>query len=192
MERKPIVNSDLIGSYLTIELPGFAGAKKKSEKCRIHYLEMGQGEPLLLVHSVGQSIYTWRDLMPLLARQYRVIAIDLPGFGHSDRPFSLSYSMDEMADVLLKIVDALHLARTHLLGCAMGGMYALHAMAKLPIRFDKVIALSPSGINRNYPLRIRGSKVHSGSSTASPTAKRSFKNIFRCFTTTERLPRPPL
>ena len=181
MERKPLVKSDLIGSYLTIELPGFAGAKKKSEKCRIHYLEMGQGEPLLLVHSVGQSIYTWRDLMPLLARQYRVIAIDLPGFGHSDRPFSLSYSMDEMADVLLKIVDALHLARTHLLGCAMGGMYALHAMAKLPIRFDKVIALSPSGINRNYPLRIRGLEGPFGFFYRESYGKKEFQKYLPLF-----------
>ena len=155
MDRKPIVNSDLIGSFLTIELPGFSGAKHKPEKCRIHYLEMGRGEPLLLVHSIGQSIYTWRDLMPRLAEFYRVIAVDLPGFGHSDRPFSLSYSMDEMADVILLIVDAQHLARTHILGCAAGGMYALHAAAKLPIRFDKVIAFAPSGVGRNYPFRIR-------------------------------------
>ena len=125
MEQKPIVNSDLIGSFVTIELPGFPGAKKKPEKCRIHYLEMGKGEPLLLVHSVGQSIYTWRELMPLFARYYRVIAIDLPGFGHSDRPYSLSYSMDEMSDILLWTMDALHLSNTHVLGCTMGGMYAL-------------------------------------------------------------------
>ena len=59
-EYKPIVNSDLIGDYVTIELPGFPGRHEKPEPCRIHYLTMGSGEPLLLVHSVGQSIYTWR------------------------------------------------------------------------------------------------------------------------------------
>ena len=44
-EYKPIVNSDLIGDYITIELPGFPGAHQKPEQCRIHYLTMGSGEP---------------------------------------------------------------------------------------------------------------------------------------------------
>ena len=78
-EYKPIVNSDLIGDYVTIELPGFSGRKEKPEPCRIHYLTMGSGEPLLLIHSVGQSIYTWRELMPLLA-----------GFRASDIPTARS------------------------------------------------------------------------------------------------------
>ena len=51
---RPIVNSDLIGEKMTIQLPGFPGGK--AEKCSIHYLTLGEGEPLLLVHSLGQSI----------------------------------------------------------------------------------------------------------------------------------------
>ncbi|MBQ5987685.1 MAG: alpha/beta hydrolase [Clostridia bacterium] len=180
MESKPIVNSDLIGSFLSIELPGFAG-KRKPEKCRVHYLEMGRGEPLLLVHSVGQSIYTWRAMMPILAQYYRVIAIDLPGFGHSDRPYSLSYSMDEMADVLLLIMDALHLPATHILGCTMGGMYALYAMTKMPIRFNKVIALTPSGISKNYPLRVRGLEGPFGFFFRESYGKKQFKKYLPLF-----------
>ena len=101
-KNKPIVNSELIGDFFTIELPGFPGANQKPEPCRVHYLTMGSGEPLLLVHSVGQSIYTWRKLMPILAENYCVVAIDLPGFGYSDHPYSLNFSMDEMADILVK------------------------------------------------------------------------------------------
>ena len=117
---------------------------------------MGEGEPVLLVHSAGQSIYAWRELMPRLAKRYRVIAIDLPGFGHSDRPYSLSYSMDEMADALLLITDALHLNRTHAVGCTMGAMYLLYAMTKMPSRFCKVVALAPGGVGKNHPARVRG------------------------------------
>ena len=62
---RPIVNSDLIGEKLSIQLPGFR--RGKPEKCSIHYITLGEGEPLLLVHSLGQSLYTWRDLIPLLA-----------------------------------------------------------------------------------------------------------------------------
>lgn len=181
MEWKPIVNSDLIGSYCSIELPGFAGSKPKPEKCRVHYFEAGEGEPLLLVHSIGQSLYTWREMLPLLAKYYRVIAVDLPGFGHSDRPYSLSYSMDEMADILLKIMDALHLPRTHILGCTAGAMYALYAMTKMPIRFDKVIALTPSGIGKNYPLRVRGLEGPFGFFFRESYGRKHFKKYMPLF-----------
>lgn len=152
---KPIVNSDLIGDYITVELPGFSGSRPKPEPCRIHYLSMGSGEPLLLVHSVGQSIYTWRKLMPKLAESYCAVAIDLPGFGYSDRPDSLNYSMDEMADVIVKCLDALGVKKTHALGVTMGAVYTMFAAAKYPDRFMKVIALTPGGITERMPKKIR-------------------------------------
>ncbi len=154
-EHKPIVNSDLIGDFFTIELKGFSGAKQKPEPCRIHYLSMGSGEPLLLVHAIGQSIYTWRDLMPILSESYCVVAIDLPGFGYSDRPFSLNYSMDEMADVLVQCLDALGVKKTHMLGVTTGALYAMYATAKYPDRFMKVVALTPGGITDHMPKKIR-------------------------------------
>lgn len=154
-KNKPIVNSDLIGDFFTIELPGFSGANQKPEPCRVHYLTMGRGEPLLLVHSVGQSIYTWRKLMPILAENYCVIAIDLPGFGYSDHPYSLNFSMDEMADILVKCLDALELKRAHALGVTMGALYLMLAAAKYPDRFMKIIALTPGGITEKMPKKIR-------------------------------------
>ena len=153
--QKPIVNSDLIGDFFTVELPGFAGAKQKPEPCRVHYLSMGSGEPLLLVHAIGQSIYTWRKLMPILAEHYCVIAIDLPGFGFSDRPYSLNYSMDEMAEILVQCLDALEIKRTHALGVTSGALYLMLAAAKHPDRFMKVIALTPGGITDKMPKKIR-------------------------------------
>ena len=154
-EQKPIVNSDLIGDYITIELPGFPGKHAKPEPCRIHYLTMGSGEPLLLVHSVGQSIYTWRELMPILAESYCVVAIELPGSGFSDRPCSLNYAMDDMADVIVKCLDALGVKKTHALGVTMGAVYTMYAAAKYPDRFMKVIALTPGGITDKMPKKIR-------------------------------------
>lgn len=178
MDSKTIVNSDLVGSYVTIELPGDPAQRRKPEKCRVHCLEMGQGEPVLLVHSAGQSIYTWRKLMPLLAAHYRVIAVDLPGFGHSDRPYSLSYSMDEMADALLRILDALHLPYVHAVGCTMGAMYLLYAMTKMPVRFGKVVALAPGGVGKNHPAKVRGLESPFGLLVRESYGKKDFeKNL---------------
>ena len=154
-KNKPIVNSELIGDFFTIELPGFPGANQKPEPCRVHYLTMGRGEPLLLVHSVGQSIYTWRKLMPILAENYCVVAIDLPGFGYSDRPYSLNYSMGEMADILVKCLDALEVKKTHALGVTMGALYLMLAAAKYPERFMDVVALTPGGVTEKMPKKIR-------------------------------------
>lgn len=153
---RPIINSDLIGETLTVELPGFPTVgEAKKEPCQLHYIEEGEGEPLLLVHSIGQSIYTWRELMPLLIGRYRVIAVDLPGFGFSGRPVSLNYSMDEMAECILSFMDALHLEWVHALGASLGSVYLLRAMTKAPDRFEKVMALCPGGVTKQMPGKIR-------------------------------------
>ncbi len=178
---RPIVNSDLIGDFITIELPGFPGAHPKPEPCRVHYLTMGSGEPLLLVHSVGQSIYTWRDLMPKLAESYCVIAIDLPGFGHSDRPLSLNYSMDETADAILKCLDALGVKRTHALGVTMGALYTMYAAVKYPDRFMKVIALTPGGITENMPKKIRRLEGPFGAFCREMYSKKDFEKYLPLF-----------
>ena len=150
---RPIVNSDLIGERITIQLPGFPGGK--AEKCLIHYITLGEGEPLLLVHSLGQSLYTWRDLIPLLAEKYNVIALDLVGHGFSGRPVSMNYSMDEMADTLVEFVKVLKLDHVHAVGASMGGMYLLRAMTRFPEMFDKVTVLCPGGITKQMPRKIR-------------------------------------
>ena len=180
-EYKPIVNSDLIGDYITIELPGFPGAHQKPEQCRIHYLTMGSGEPLLLVHSVGQSVYTWRELMPKLADSYCVVAIELPGAGYSDRPYSLNYSMDEIADVIVKCLDALGVKKTHALGVTMGAVYTMYAAAKYPDRFMKVVALTPGGITEKMPKKIRRLEKPLGAFYRELYSKKDFKKYLPLF-----------
>lgn len=153
---KPIFNTERIGSTVDIELPGFESDRgTKKEKCKIHYLVYGQGEPLLLVHSIGQSMYTWRNLMPILARYYTVIAFDLVGSGFSGRPFSMNYSMDEVADSILMFMDAINLKQTHILGFSMGALYALCAVEKAKERFFKIMTLLPGGVTAAMPKKIR-------------------------------------
>jgi haloalkane dehalogenase len=52
----------------------------------IHYLEAGEGEPVLLLHGFPTSSHLWRNVLPELAKTHRAIAIDLPGYGLSDKP----------------------------------------------------------------------------------------------------------
>lgn len=150
---RPIINSDLLGEKLTIRLPGFPGGKEES--CPIHYIVLGEGEPLLLVHSLGQSLYTWRHLIPILAEKYTVIAPDLVGFGFSGRPVSMNYTVDDMAEVLVKFIKALNYDHVHALGSSFGGMYLLRAMSRYEEMFDKVTVLCPGGITKQMPGKLR-------------------------------------
>src|SRR5262252_10142994 len=71
---------------------------------RLHYQDEGEGSPLLLIHGFGASSYTWRHIAPSLARDHRVIAVDLKGFGQSDKPFDERYSVFDQADLLAQLI----------------------------------------------------------------------------------------
>ena len=75
-----------------------------------NYLEMGEGEPLLLLHGSGPGVsaYTnWRKIIPELAKHFRVIAPDLAGFGHTERDPNFSYDIKHWGKHLLAFLDAL-------------------------------------------------------------------------------------
>jgi haloalkane dehalogenase len=58
---------------------------------RIHYTEAGSGPPVLLIHGFPTSSHLWRNVIPELAKTHRAIAIDLPGYGLSDKPLDVTY-----------------------------------------------------------------------------------------------------
>jgi len=126
---------------------------------KIHYYEEGQGQPLLLVHGLGQSIYTWRNNISDLAQSYRVIAVDMIGSGYSDKP-ELQYSIRDYAEFIRAFLDALGIEKAHMIGFGAGGMYILEMMALYPERVDKAVLVSPGGVSRGYPLLYRLMKVN--------------------------------
>jgi len=65
---------------------GFTSSYRKVDGVNLHYVKGGQGPLVVLVHGFGQSWYEWHTLMPLLARDRTVVAIDLPGLGQSEPP----------------------------------------------------------------------------------------------------------
>ncbi|MCX5884832.1 MAG: alpha/beta fold hydrolase, partial [Proteobacteria bacterium] len=82
----------------------------------IHYLKQGEGTPLILVHGFACSTYTWRKLIPLLADQYTVYALDLLGFGLSDKPPDGNYDLRSQGNLVLDFMDALHVPSAILVG----------------------------------------------------------------------------
>jgi pimeloyl-ACP methyl ester carboxylesterase len=92
---------------------------------RLAYSEEGHGEPLLLLHGLGASSYAWRYVMPELAKKYRVIALDLKGFGQSDKPRDDKYSLFDQARLVDRFISERKLRNLTLVGHSFGGGVAL-------------------------------------------------------------------
>lgn len=100
----------------------------------------GSGPPLILVHGLGMSKDVWRPVVPLLAREREVVAIDLPGFGSSPPG---PHTVEGLADAVAAFADELGLERPHVAGNSLGGGIALALGASG--RVASVCALSPIG-----------------------------------------------
>lgn len=111
----------------------------------VHTEQAGSGEPILLLHGFGGSTYTWRKVMPALAESHRVIAIDLNGFGYTQRPKSReSYTREGQEKLVLGVMDALGLDRAHVFGHSYGGGLSLFIASRHPERFRTLVLVDSS------------------------------------------------
>ena len=91
----------------------------------LYYEEQGKGPPVLLLHGFGASTFTWRHVAPDLAETHRVIAVDLKGFGQSDKPFDERYSVSDQAELLAQLIEDKDLRDLTIVGHSFGGGVAL-------------------------------------------------------------------
>jgi len=111
----------------------------------VHVEQAGSGEPVVLLHGFGASTYSWRKVMPALAERYRVVAIDLNGFGYTQRPKSReSYTREGQAKLVMDTLDALGIARAHLVGHSYGGGITLYLASRHPERFRSMVLVDSS------------------------------------------------
>jgi len=82
---------------------------------RVHYQEKGTGTPLILLHGFTSSTYSWKDVFDPLSKTFRVIAVDLKGFGFSAKPDG-DYSRHAQASLVVHLLDSLKIERP---GCAV-------------------------------------------------------------------------
>ncbi len=102
------------------------------------YWEGGEGETLLLLHGFGANKDNWNRIAPHLTSHYRLIAIDLPGFGESIRNHSVDYTINNQVSWLSEIIEQLGIQQFHIAGNSMGGYIAGNYAAINP---DKVLSL---------------------------------------------------
>ena len=101
---------------------------------KTHYLRAGSGEPVVLLHGLGASSYSWRFAVPALADRFDVIAPDLPGFGRSDKPWDHDYSVAGQHRWVMSFLDGLGVKKARFVGNSMGGVISLWAALETPER----------------------------------------------------------
>lgn len=107
----------------------------------LHYVQAGQGDPVLLLHGWPQSWYCWHKIMPALCRDYSIIAPDLRGLGDSSRPLS-GYDKATIAEDIRKLVhDHLGIDRYYLVAHDWGGPVAFCLAATYPEHVRKLVML---------------------------------------------------
>jgi pimeloyl-ACP methyl ester carboxylesterase len=120
----------------------------------LNYRRQGEGEPVVLVHGIGSELCVWEPVLDPLAAELDVIAVDLPGFGHSPAlPEGVSPSPQALAGAVAGLLDELDLERAHLVGNSLGGWVALE-LGKTD-RALSVTAICPAGL-WGAPLRRPG------------------------------------
>ncbi|CAA7397740.1 unnamed protein product [Spirodela intermedia] len=119
---------------------------------KIHYVEQGSGPPVVLIHGFGASAFHWRYNVPELAKQYKVYALDLIGFGWSEKAiieYDATVWRDQVADFLKQVVKE----PAVLVGNSLGGFTALMAASELSDAVRGVILLNSAGQFENQSQR---------------------------------------
>jgi pimeloyl-ACP methyl ester carboxylesterase len=102
------------------------------------------GAPILLVHGFGTCSFLWRDIGPVLATANRTaFAIDLFGYGESDRPFDSQYGIAAQSDYLDRALTALRLSKATVVGIDLGGAVAMHLAYNRPERVERLVLVNP-------------------------------------------------
>ncbi len=131
------------------------GAETLRFETTIRYVSQGKGETLLLVHGIGQSLFTWRQNIGYFADQgYRVIALDLAGCGYSGHP-NIYFTVEEQALVIEAFMKALRIRKAHIAAFSTGALSVICFAHAHPQKVNRLILVSPGGPSENYPFSLR-------------------------------------
>jgi pimeloyl-ACP methyl ester carboxylesterase len=145
----PIGDADLVAT-----LPGFKNAYAHVNGIRLHYVEGGAGEPLVLLPSWPQTWWQFSRVLPRLAERYRVLALDLRGMGGSGKP-ATGYDKKTMASDVHALISHLDLGSVYVAGNDVGAMVAYGLAANYPEATRKLVMMDtphPFAVFEQIPL----------------------------------------
>ena len=121
---------------------------------KTHLLRAGKGEPVILLHGLGASSYSWRYTLPELAKHYEVFAPDLPGFGRTDKPWDFDYSIHGLHTWVLAFMDHMGIKSARFAGNSMGGVLSLWTAMEAPARVERMALFGTPAYVENRPKML--------------------------------------
>jgi len=118
---------------------------------RLHVMEAGEGEPLIIVPATISELKEWRSLVQFMAQWFRVYFFELPGHGESTA-FEGGFSSHKVAELVSQLADAFGYNRFSLMGFSFGGLLAMRTFKHLSHRIDRLILIAPYLDHRALPL----------------------------------------
>jgi pimeloyl-ACP methyl ester carboxylesterase len=114
-----------------------------------HFHDAGEGMPVLLLHGSGPGVSAWANwqhAIPTLAQGARTLALDVVGFGHTERPADVRYSLRTWTDHVWEFLDALDVDRVSIIGNSLGGRIALQMAEDDQDRLDRLVLMGSPGV----------------------------------------------
>lgn len=118
----------------------------------IHYVDEGQGEVLLLLHGWGSSVDAWRRMIAEFSPSFRLVAVDLPGFGGSDMP-PAPWAVEDYAEFVLKFMQTLGLRDPILVGHSYGGRVIIKLAGTGRVAPSKIILIDSAGVKPKKSMK---------------------------------------
>jgi pimeloyl-ACP methyl ester carboxylesterase len=116
----------------------------------IHYVETGEGQPVLLIPGAWSTYRYWNRIIPILSKNYQLLAMDYLGVGDSDKPRSgFGYTVEEQADLIARMIETLQISKVHIVGTSYGGGIALNLAARYPDRVGKIVSIEGNGMKHD-------------------------------------------
>lgn len=141
-----------LGMALLVGAPVWGGVDSAffdSAGVRLRYVVQGEGEPVVLLHGISRTAeHDWiqTGVLPALARQFQVLALDQRGHGRSDKPVGTDAYGVQMVEDVARLLDHRGLTRVHVVGYSMGGRIALKFLATHPERVQSVVLVGSGGV----------------------------------------------
>jgi 2-hydroxymuconate-semialdehyde hydrolase len=114
-----------------------------------NYHDQGEGDPVVMFHGSGPGVSAfanWRLVIPHLAKKFRVIAPDVVGFGYTERPEGISYTMDTWLKHAIDFLDAMEIEKAHVVGNSFGGSLAVALAIHAPERISRLVLMGSVGL----------------------------------------------
>ncbi|MCU1718714.1 alpha/beta fold hydrolase [Pseudomonas sp. 5P_3.1_Bac2] len=143
-------------------IPGLNSYTVQAGSRHIFVSETGQGHPLLMLHGGGpgaSGMSNYSRNVTALAQHFRVLIVDMPGYGQSSKGLERSDPFGDLAQSMLELLDALAIPTTHVIGNSLGGACALRMALEAPQRISAMVLMGPGGINTTRSLPTPGLKL---------------------------------